>query len=223
MDLQAVCWLLRYNEVQTMNLHRNTGTPDWEMIAVEERTAVQKLAAATKGIVTPPNFISVLGFGLVMYGLGALLQEAYWVGLIALGVGRLLDVVDGAVAQLTGTKSPLGELVDATIDKFGTLFTIAVFYIAGISFWWLITALLLPQILISLIVLYKRIKNQKVHPTLSGKLSMGALWVALVGLVVMKALTLAATHPFSVGVYAVSVISVGLGLYALWQYTTNRD
>lgn len=206
-----------------MNLHRNTGTPDWEMVAIEERTAIQKLAAATRGVVTPPNLISLIGFGLVIYGLLALLQEAYWVGLGALGVGRLLDIVDGAVAQLTGTKSPLGELVDATIDKFGTLFTIIAFYIAGISFWWLITVLLLPQVLISLVVLYKRVKNQKIHPTLAGKLSMGALWVSLVGLVVMKALTVASLHPFSVAVYVVTAISVGLGIYALWQYATNRD
>lgn len=206
-----------------MNLHRNTGTPDWEIIAVEKRTTVQKLAAATHGVVTPPNLISLIGFGLVVYGLVALLQEEYWIGLVALGSGRLLDVVDGAVAQLTGTKSPLGELVDATIDKFGTLFTIIVFYVAGISFWWLITALLLPQVLISLVVLYKRVKNEKIHPTLVGKLSMGALWVSLVGLVMIKALTLATVHPFSVAVYAVTAISVGLGMYALWQYATSRD
>lgn len=209
--------------MQTMNLHRTTGIPDWETVAVEERTALQRLAAATRGVVTPPNLISVLGFALVIYGLVGLLQEAYWTGLIALGVGRLLDVVDGAVAQLTGTKSPLGELVDATIDKFGTLFTIIVFYIADISFWWLITALLLPQALISLVVLYKRTKNQKVHPTLAGKLSMGALWVSLIGLVAIKALALAPTHLLAVAIYVVTAISVGLGVYALWQYATSRD
>lgn len=206
-----------------MNLHRNTGTPDWEMVAINKRTAIQKLAAATHGIVTPPNFISLLGFALVIYGLAALLREEYWTGLIALGVGRLLDIVDGAVAQSTGTKSPLGELVDATIDKFGTLFTIIVFYIADISFWWLITALLLPQVVISLVVLCKRVKNQKVHPTLAGKLSMGVLWVSLAGLVLMKALTLTVLHPFSVVIYISTAISVGLSVYALWQYATSRD
>lgn len=209
--------------METMNLHRTTGTPDWEKVAAKERTAIQKLAASTKGIITPPNLISLLGFALVIYGLMALLQEAYWKGLIALGVGRLLDIVDGAVAQATGTKSPLGEMIDATIDKFGTLFTIIVFYIAGISFWWLITVLLLPQILISLVVLYKRIKNQKVHPTLPGKLSMGMLWVSLIGLIVMKALALGPMHPLSLATYGVTALSVCLGLYAFWQYASSRD
>lgn len=206
-----------------MNLHRTTGTPDWEKVAVEERTAIQKLAATTKGIVTLPNLISLLGFALVIYGLVALLQEAYWEGLIALGIGRSLDIVDGAVAQATGTKSPLGEVIDATIDKFGTLFTIIVFYIAGISFWWLITALLLPQVLISLVVLYKRTKNQKVHPTLTGKLSMGTLWLSLIGLIAMKALALGPTDSLSLVTYTVTVLSVCLGFYAFWQYATSRD
>lgn len=209
--------------MKTMNLHRTTGTPDWEKVAVEERTAIQKLAATTKGIVTLPNLISLLGFALVIYGLVALLQEAYWEGLIALGIGRSLDIVDGAVAQATGTKSPLGEVIDATIDKFGTLFTIIVFYIAGISFWWLITALLLPQVLISLVVLYKRTKNQKVHPTLTGKLSMGTLWLSLIGLIAMKALALGPTDSLSLVTYTVTVLSVCLGFYAFWQYATSRD
>jgi hypothetical protein len=39
----------------------------------------------------------------------------------------------------------------------------------------------------------------------------------------MKALALATMHPFSVGMYVVTATSVGLGIYALWQYATNRD
>lgn len=206
-----------------MDLHRTTGTPDWETIADDKRTAAQKLAAATGGIVTPPNIISVVGLGMVLYGLVALLQQEHWLGLVLLVVGRLLDIVDGVVAQKTGTKSPLGESIDASIDKIGTLLTVIVLYMATISQWWLITALLLPQVLISLVILYKRFKKKSVHPTLAGKLSMGALWVAIAGLIMMKALALTVIHPFSVAIYFIAAVSVGLGCYALWQYSTGRD
>jgi len=206
-----------------MDLHRTTGKPDWETIPANKRTAVQKLAFATHGIITPPNFISIIGLGLVIWGLAALVSGEYWTGLILLAVGRLLDIVDGVVAQKTGTKSPLGELVDATIDKIGTLLTIIALYVGAISFWWLITALLLPQVLISLLILYKRSKKINIHPTKAGKLSMATLWASLLGLILIKALALTPLHPAALIVYAISALSCGLALYALWQYATGRD
>ena len=206
-----------------MNLHRTTGTPDWETIKAADRTAVQRIAHATNGIITPPNLISLVGFGIVIYGLVALLNQQFWIGLIALAIGRLLDVVDGAVAQATGTKSPLGETVDASIDKIGTLLTIITLFVAGITYWWLIVLLLIPQVVIPLVIFYKRTKNIRVHPTRTGKLSMASAWVGIVGLLVTRALELSWPHPLALLVYAVVIISTALGLIALWQYTTGRD
>ena len=206
-----------------MDLHRTTGKPDWESISSKERTTIQRIAAATRGIITPPNIITFIGLLIVLYGLFALLVGEYWTGLIALAVGRLLDIVDGMVAQQTGTKSPLGELLDAAVDKIGTLLTIIVLFIAGISFWWLIALLLLPQLIIPFVTLYKRSKNKKIHPTRAGKLSMASLWVSIVGLILIKALALEMFHPTAIVVYVISVISFKLGLYALWQYSTGRD
>lgn len=206
-----------------MNLHRTTGKPDWEMVAAEKRTPLQRLAFATGGVVTPANLISMIGFGLVVYGLVALLNQEYWLGLGLLGFGRLLDVVDGAIAQKTGTKSPLGEVVDAAIDKIGTILTILTFYVAGLSFWWLITALLLPQAAIALLVLYERSRGIKIHPTRVGKVSMATLWAALVGLVLLKASALTALHPMALLTYGIAMVSTALGVYAFWQYATGRD
>ncbi len=206
-----------------MNLHRTNGKPDWELIDVSKRTAIQRLAFATHGIITPPNIITFIGFAVVIYGLMALLQQHFWTGLIALAVGRLLDVVDGFVAERTGTKSPLGELLDATIDKIGTILTIIMFYVAGISFWWLITVLLLPQVLIPLVIFYKRSRKIKTHPTRVGKLSMASLWVSLVGLILVKAIDVTWLHPVTFIVYGISFISFALGIYALGQYITGRD
>lgn len=203
-----------------MNLHRTSAKPDWETVSPQDRTPLQRLAAKTYGIITPPNIISLIGLGIVIYGLIALIQQQFLIGLIALVVGRLLDIVDGWVADTTGTKSPLGELLDATIDKIVTFLTLIVLFIAGVSEWWLLTLLLLPQIPISLFALYKRQRRQPLHPTRFGKLSMAGLWVGVSALLVAEA----ASQPwFYVAANGIVFIASALAWIALWQYVTGRD
>lgn len=204
-----------------MNLHRTTGKPDWDKVALSERNSFQKLAAATHGIVSPANVISLIGLGLVVVGLMEVINQQFWMGLGLLAVGRLLDIVDGAVAEATQTKSPLGELFDAAADKVGTLLTIVALFVANVTYWWVIAALLIPQVIIPIVIYYKRQKGINVHPTRQGKLSMAAVWVGIVGLLFVKALN--DTGLLSIGVYAVIGLSLILGLYALWQYSTGRD
>ena len=204
-----------------MNLHRISGNSDWEKTQPSDRTALQKIAASTHGIVSPANFITVIGLGIVIYGLILLVQEQYWLGLILLAVGRLLDIADGAIADVTKTKSAVGELFDAAADKVGTLLTIITLLVGNITFWWVIVALILPQILIPLVIFYKRQKKIRVHPTKEGKLSMASAWVSIVGLLVVKALD--TPQPLSIGVYILVGVSLLLGLYALGQYATYRD
>jgi phosphatidylglycerophosphate synthase len=204
-----------------MNLHRVSGKSDWENVVPAKRNVFQKVAAATKGIVSPANVITVVGLGIVIYGLGLVLQQQFWPGLILLVVGRLLDIADGLVADATQTKSAIGELFDAAADKIGTLLTIVVLILAGITYWWVIVALVLPQVIIPLVILYKKYKGIKVHPTRQGKLSMAATWAGIPGLLLLKALH----EPIVlvIAVYGVITVSLVLGLYALWQYATGRD
>ncbi len=204
-----------------MNLHRSSEKPDWEQIPASEHTLIHKIAAATHGLLTPPNLITVIGLGIVVWGLLNILQEAYWTGLLLLAVGRLLDVADGLVADFTGTKSPTGEIFDAAADKIGTLLTIIVIIFANITYWWIIVALIIPQIIIPIVIFYKKQKGIGVHPTLAGKLSMALTWVGIVGVLVTAALG----HPayFDIALYAIVGLSLILGLIALWQYSTGRD
>jgi phosphatidylglycerophosphate synthase len=204
-----------------MNLHRTSAKPDWENIPASQHTTIQKLAAATNGYVTPPNLITIIGLGIVIYGLVCILNQDYWLGLVSLAIGRLLDVVDGLVADGTGTKSPLGEIFDAAVDKIGTLLTILVIIYANITSWWIIVALIIPQIIIPLVIFYKKQKGVGVHPTRAGKISMALTWVGIVGLLIVKAFGDSAF--LATGVYAVIGASLLLGLYALWQYSTGRD
>lgn len=204
-----------------MNLHRTSNKPQWKKVHPSTYKFFQKLAAATNGIVTPANLITVVGLGLVMYGLLLVLQEHFLLGIILVGLGRLFDIFDGAVAEVTRTKSPLGEICDAVADKIGTLLTIAVLFIAQIAAWWIILALIIPQGFISILIFYKRNKGIGVHPTLQGKLSMATAWVGILGLLATKAAgDIAILVVIAYGCIAASFV---LGLYALWQYGTGRD
>jgi len=204
-----------------MNLHRTSAKPDWENTKASNHNAFQKIAAATGGWVTPANAVTIIGFGIVLYGLVCIMNQQYWSGLIFLAIGRLLDIVDGIVADKTGTKSPLGETFDAVADKIGTLFTIIVIILADVTNLWIILALIIPQVVIPMLILYKKGKGVGVHPTRPGKLSMALTWVGIVGLLIVKA----SGNPvwLAVGVYIIIGLSLVLGLYALWQYATGRD
>lgn len=204
-----------------MNLHRITGKSDWEKVVPSKYNFFQKVAASTGGIVSPANIITIIGLGIVVYGLVALMQDAYWVGLGALIVGRLLDIVDGVVAEATQTKSAVGELFDAAADKIGTLLTIVVLVLAAVADWWVILALILPQVLIPLLVFYKKQKGISVHPTRQGKVSMALTWVGIAGLILVRAL--GDVPALAIAVYLIIIVSLVLGLYALWQYATGRD
>jgi cardiolipin synthase len=204
-----------------MNLHRSTAHPDWETVNPAELTSVQRVAKATHGLLTPPNAITVLGLIIVIVGLIFLINQEYWTGLILLVIGRLLDIVDGIVADKTGTKSHVGEIFDAAADKTGTILTIVVLVIAGIAEWWIIAALLIPQVTIPLVSYYKKRGGSGVHPTRTGKISMALAWVGIAGLLLITAL---GNYPLALAVVNICiVVSFALGMIALWQYTTGRD
>ncbi len=109
-------------------MHRAGKVADWETIEPHRWSKSQKLAAATGGVVTPGNILSVVGGVFVAAGLidvyqGKKTRRGVW----KIGIGRAIDVIDGIVADRTETKSPIGEAVDATIDKLAMAGIVAVF------------------------------------------------------------------------------------------------
>jgi cardiolipin synthase (CMP-forming) len=207
--------------MRSIQLHRSTGKADWLAIPPQSHTIWQRLAARTHGIVTPSNAVTIAGFALVLIGLQEILNRHYLPGTVLLATGRICDILDGWLAELTRTKSPLGELLDAGIDKILTILTVATFFAVHIAPAWVLVALVTPHVLIVVILLAWRIRKRVLHPSLVGKLSMAGVWLslliyALAHIVDLPAAALAVTE-------VIVVASSAAGFYAASQYIRGRD
>lgn len=200
-----------------MNLHRVGKQAEWESVAPSKRTRWQRLAAATHSVVTPGNFATLLGVALMVWGFRLIYTHNYAWAFTALLVGRLCDVLDGWLAEVTATKSPLGELLDAIVDKLAVLFTLIVFLTASIAPWWLLAAIILPQIIITVVGSMNYLGRRDQHASRAGKLSMAAIWLSLPALLLARAWP--ALHGTAIAVgYGAAAASVILGLTALVDY-----
>src|SRR5260370_1427998 len=113
-----------------MNLH-HADKPDWEKQPPDSWNVWQRLAARTQGVITPANFVSLAGVAMVITGLVLITVNSVLLGTLLVIIGRMADILDGIVAEMTHTKSPLGELIDATIDKMILLAAIVVLALDG--------------------------------------------------------------------------------------------
>ena len=200
-----------------MNLHRTTGTPDWHAIDPSKRNFWQRCAVVTHGVVTPGNLVTIVGLILVLWGLIVLIVGDYWLAGGLVLVGRLCDLLDGWAADATQTKSPLGELMDATADKIETAAALVAIWVAGVAPWWLVLGLIATQLLISGIAVIARRRGVELHPSRRGKLAMAFIWVLLVGLVVLKATQVAASVTFLTSLVAGGAVII-LVLFVAGEY-----
>jgi phosphatidylglycerophosphate synthase len=205
-----------------MELHRTTGQSDWATVTPEKRNGWQRLAARSNSVVTPANLLTLAGFVLVIVGLHAVADKQYWLGLLFIVVGRLLDIADGWVAQATGTKSPLGERLDVISDKAGIILALIIFVAVHLASYWLLAALILPQILLPIITTITYRQGRRLHPSVIGKLGIAATSASLLGLILIKALAPSPTW-FSDIVYALSVVAMAMSLYAASQYSVDKN
>jgi phosphatidylglycerophosphate synthase len=181
-----------------MQLHRAAGN-DWDAVAIAKQNNWQKLARRTNGLVSPGNFITVLGCLLVVTGLVLLLHhKSTWLAVILLMVGRLADLADGLVADWTGTKSPVGEAMDAIIDKIELALVVIVIWLLSL----LPTAVFIVFAVhtVSNVVLstFANYKTERLHPSRSGKLAAAGEWAVI----------------------ALFVLHYGLSLYGFWNNLT---
>jgi phosphatidylglycerophosphate synthase len=205
-----------------MDLHRAVCTAEWQDVPHDKRNSWQRIASKTNAVITPGNVITVLGFIIVIYGLYAITQHHYWAGVVCLTIGRLMDIADGLVAQSTGTKSRLGESLDAGFDKLATVLTLAALIVAHVASLRLLIVLAVPHVIITAISYTYMRRKIRLHPSLQGKLSMASAWVCLVGLVVIQAAHAPSHSIITIFVYILAVISVAFGLYAASDYISQK-
>ncbi|HSX42893.1 MAG TPA: CDP-alcohol phosphatidyltransferase family protein [Candidatus Saccharimonadales bacterium] len=197
-----------------MDLHHTSGTPDWASVAPDARNSWQRAAAATRGVLTPANIISVLGFVLVVAGSTALKSKQFEVAFWLVAVGRLCDLADGYAAQKTGTKSPLGESVDAVLDKLGLLAVLLALGSGHIAAWWIVGIIALQNAANSVIAYIGRRRRLGIQPTGLGKLATVFEWLALFCFILGRAYGPA----WNVVGYCSLVPALGLGAFATVGY-----
>lgn len=207
-----------YTIYMKLSLHRSKSTPDWLLIPVARRNRWQRVAKKTNGIVTPANAVTIIGLGIAGTGIAAMLTHHFWWAIILLSVGRLLDVADGVIADKTGTKSGLGELLDATVDKVVTVLTVMALFIAHTAPVWLLVVFILPHLIISIIVVYGRARKLRLHPSRLGKTTMLLVWIAIPLLLVINALEVGPSSLSAQAVYAVLLISAAFGFITAYSY-----
>lgn len=62
------------------------------------------------------NFITVVGFIIGLFAINFIAMEDYLLALILIVINRFFDILDGAVAKNTKTKSDFGVFLDASLD-----------------------------------------------------------------------------------------------------------
>jgi phosphatidylglycerophosphate synthase len=201
-------------------MHKAGSKPDWETIKPGQRNIWQKWAAQSNGIATPGNTISVGGALIVLIGLFILSMDNILASIALISIGRAADVIDGYVADKTGTKSPLGEAVDVSTDKiigFVTLVVLLLIYLMPVVF---IVIVGIQNIINTLIGLAARFQRIHIHPTREGKLAVAATWGSLVFYLLYQAIE-ADSYNLSRIALALSLFLFGLFLYygALSTYT----
>lgn len=102
------------------NRPTNVASGEWELVPPHEQNVCQRVASATNGWVTPGNVISGIGAALTITGLLKYEKGDRTIGTALVGIGRVLDVVDGKVAKISGTRGNIGAVLDAGLDKYTT-------------------------------------------------------------------------------------------------------
>jgi phosphatidylglycerophosphate synthase len=197
-----------------MQLHRTTGRPDWEYIPAPARTYWQRAAAATNGFVTPANLCSLLGLAVSIAGLITIMRHRHLTGAVLLAIGRLADLADGLIAARTGTKSPLGEIVDASIDKIVAALALCTIFVAGLAPWLIVGAIALQQTLNTIISYIARQRRVSLHPSMSGKIATALQWLTLIAFIVLG-------QRWHTVTFSIALVTIALSFYATIHYARH--
>lgn len=208
--------------ISSMNLHRAEKQGDWANIPEQERNIFQKIAAKTDGVVTPGNITSVAGGLLVLSGLRDIYKGRTRRGIAKIGIGRIGDLIDGTVADKTGTKGPKGEATDAGVDKALMAATLPVLVKRGVLPLHAAGLIGAQNIASAGLAVEAKKRGHTLHPSEEGKKAVFGQW-SVVGLYVLAAAARKTDSPrLAEGIEATAlaslVASTALGTYAVDEY-----
>lgn len=178
---------------QHMGLHRIGRVADWHAVSASKRNVWQRVAARTHGLITPGNAVSIIGAILAFWGMMLIYKGELWFGLVILAFGRLGDILDGYVADATGTKSSVGETLDAGLDKATVFGALVLFLALQLAPLWLIVLLGIQQFAAALIGAYAKASGMDLHPSSAGKLTMTAQWAIMLGYILADGIVVSDT------------------------------
>lgn len=164
-----------------MNLHRTDNIPQWERTPESMQNIWQRVAKKTHGVIAPANVVSLAGLALTVSGLQDFKRGDKKKAITKVISGRLCDIADGYVAERTKTKSPLGEAVDATVDKISMAHGLYVMsktntlpYLASASF-------LSQNVIVTAATALSKKRGTELHPSAEGKITTLLQWAAIGG------------------------------------------
>lgn len=209
------------------NLHRVGKKADWELVAPEKRTFWQKVAFSTRGIVTPANVTSILGAILVGLGLWYVHTGDIMQGALCVAAGRLADILDGMIAQATGTKSSVGETVDAGLDKLIVATTLVVLFMTGIIPVWVGLLIGIRNLIATCLGLFAKAHGRSFHASRVGKFATTFEWAAILLFVSSAACAqkgwLYAETTSTIAGYVILGVAMLLGSVAIRNYAQTAQ
>jgi CDP-diacylglycerol--glycerol-3-phosphate 3-phosphatidyltransferase len=91
----------------------------------EVARVAEPVARAMVGLRLRPNQLSCLGLVFSMIAAGSFAADQRRVGALCLVVAGALDILDGALARVSGQVSPFGAFLDSVLDRYSDLLVLA--------------------------------------------------------------------------------------------------
>lgn len=128
---------------------------------------------------TVPNLVTLLRFLLVPVFVWLMFNNAYWNALIVLVVLFSTDWIDGFLARLLNQVSTVGKWLDPLADRISLWVVVITVVLSGLAPWWLIVALMVPDLLLAGIMALVYAGNPQMQVTILGKARTVALMVGI--------------------------------------------
>jgi CDP-diacylglycerol--glycerol-3-phosphate 3-phosphatidyltransferase len=96
--------------------------------------AFEPIALAMGRAGLTPDALTLIGFGITLFGAVLLSQQLWLVGGLVVLIGGVFDMFDGTLARATGQVSRLGAFMDSVFDRWGEALVYLGIVVAGSDF-----------------------------------------------------------------------------------------